>query len=183
MTYIHIHPTEDGLSDFPIELGLLPGLKERIQLAATIEQETHRKKKKGFQRNWVLDMAEKMDLEVSDDMFSDIDSDDNLICMDNKKNQKQHGGRLGDKNSDGNLPEDRKVREAQNKLDVLLKRPLMQRGASMRYLTSSAIPDLPEVVLRNLATERGIFISLQFFAFKYCFFDFTSFGFFIVSYS
>ena len=59
---------EAELPDLPIESGFLPPLRKRIELARDIEKAQHQVKKENHDRNWLIEAAEAMDLDIDPDM-------------------------------------------------------------------------------------------------------------------
>ena len=52
----------------PVELYMLDKLKERIQLARKIDSAQHKVKKENYEKNWLKEAAEAMEIELDSDM-------------------------------------------------------------------------------------------------------------------
>ena len=60
--------TATELPELPIESGFLPKLKERIRIAGEIEKTQHEVKKEAHDRNWLIEAAEAMDIDLEPGM-------------------------------------------------------------------------------------------------------------------
>lgn len=58
---------ENDIPEMEIELDLLDKLKERIKVARQIDQAQHKVKKDNYDRNWMKETAEAMELELDSD--------------------------------------------------------------------------------------------------------------------
>ena len=56
------------LPELSIESGFLPKLKERIRIAREIEKAQHEAKKETHDRNWLIEAAEAMDIDLDASM-------------------------------------------------------------------------------------------------------------------
>ncbi|WRT63931.1 uncharacterized protein IL334_000858 [Kwoniella shivajii] len=125
------------LPDLPIESGFLQPMRERIKLAREIEKAEHQQSKSSHDKNWLLETAEAMDLDVDPDLFSDQEDDPDLPFS---RRVKKHKGQK--KNID--------VRALKDELRELLKEKLMARGVSAKYPTSGS-----KVIVDDLLRETG----------------------------
>ena len=71
----HIHLTTPSLSieeDVPelsVDHDILSKLKERVALARQIDNAQHNVKKKNHERNWLIETAEALEIELDDDLL------------------------------------------------------------------------------------------------------------------
>ncbi|KAH9941652.1 DEAD-domain-containing protein [Epithele typhae] len=105
---------EDEMAEMPVELYMLDRLKERIQLARSIDNAQHRAKKASHERNWLKEAAEAMEIELDSDLASDDDA---------PSKQRIKAGAA-------------KVAALKAELKAMLAQPLVARGVSTRYITS-----------------------------------------------
>lgn len=117
--------------DLAVEGGFLPKLKERLALAREIEGAQHKVKKQAHDRNWVVEAAEAMDIDLDPDMLSDFEEDDPDAPVASKKRKGKAEG---------------KVDQLKAKLNHLLDQPLIARGVSTRYPTSGSRVIVDDVV-------------------------------------
>lgn len=68
---------EDEIPEISVEHYLLDKLKERIQLARSVDNAQHKVKKENHERHWLKEAAEAMELE--------LDSDFELRCVRTKQ--------------------------------------------------------------------------------------------------
>lgn len=57
------------LPELQVEPGFMPKLKERIRIAKEIEKARHMVKKKSHERNWLIEAAEAMDVDLDSDLL------------------------------------------------------------------------------------------------------------------
>lgn len=130
-----------------VELYLLDKLKARIQLARQIDSAQHKVKKENYEKNWLKEAAEAMELELDSDMglrsvvstsyyynLSDImsiSSDDEKTNVPSKHQRKASNA---------------KTAALKAELKELLAQPLIARGVSTRYITSGSRPIVDDVM-------------------------------------
>ncbi|KAG6837085.1 hypothetical protein H0H93_014977 [Arthromyces matolae] len=128
---------EDEIQEISVELSMLDKLKYRVQLARKIETSQHKVKKANFDKNWMKEAAEAMEIELDSDYLSDDDED-------KPSNRK------------------RKAKDAKNsalkaELKHLLSQPLMARGVSAKYITSGSRPIVDDLLTgSNHETMLGL---------------------------
>ncbi len=66
--YLTFFPAPE-LPELQIEPGFLPKLKERVQIAKSIEKAQHHAKKDKHDKNWLKEAAEAMDIDLEPDMM------------------------------------------------------------------------------------------------------------------
>jgi ATP-dependent RNA helicase DDX24/MAK5 len=132
--------SEQGLAYFPVDLTLMPQLKERTQLAVEIEKAMHRQDKKQHESNWFRQTAEAMDIILDVDLVSANESEDDVPKDRPRKRQKTVTSVIPLKHS----------------LEDLLRQPLMPRGVSARYPTSGVVESLPQKILKNRSDVDGL---------------------------
>ncbi|CAK9785334.1 DEAD-domain-containing protein, partial [Cutaneotrichosporon oleaginosum] len=103
--------------DMPIEGGFLRTLKERVRIAGELEKAQHASKKKAHDKNWLLEAAEAMDVDIDPSMLSDLEDDPDRPFSHAKAS---------------------KVDKLKAELAELLAQPLVARGVSARYPTSGS---------------------------------------------
>ncbi|ODN77156.1 ATP-dependent RNA helicase MAK5 [Cryptococcus amylolentus CBS 6039] len=128
------------LPELPVEAGFLPPLRARLKLANDIEKAIHRAQKRTHEKNWLLDAAEAMDLDIDPTMLSDGEDDPDAPYHKAKKMDKAKGKT----NLDG------KVDGLKMELRELLKEKLVARGVSTRYPTSGS-----KVIVDDLIKSTG----------------------------
>lgn len=121
---------EADLRVLPVEYSLLPQLRERVTLAAQIDQVEHKAKKESHDDAWLKQLAKDADLDVSDD------DDGGSKPQRSKKQTKASSGAL------------------KAELNQLLRTPLRLRGVSTKYLTSNALPGFVDDLLHNNNVEN-----------------------------
>ncbi|WWC86013.1 uncharacterized protein L201_000884 [Kwoniella dendrophila CBS 6074] len=129
------------LPELSIENGFLPSLKSRIELAKEIENLEHLNSKSQHDKNWLLETAELMDLDIDPDLLSDneLDQDKDLPYHRNNKNTSKKGQK---KRKD--------IKSLKFELKDLLKEKLLARGISAKYPTSGS-----KVIIDDLLRETG----------------------------
>ncbi|BGP22772.1 DEAD (asp-glu-ala-asp) box containing, RNA helicase [Rhodotorula toruloides] len=105
------------LPTLPTDFSILDQLKKRIDLAKEIDQAQHRATKQAHEDKWLREAAEAMEIDLEDDQDSDGDGPQ-------RSSKKQRGQAIA------------RARQLKTELDNLLKRPLMVRGVSAKYLTT-----------------------------------------------
>ncbi|ORX50692.1 P-loop containing nucleoside triphosphate hydrolase protein [Piromyces finnis] len=126
----------NGIEDFPVDRINMNSLKERTSLALEIDKLEHKIQKTSQNNSWIKKAAEEMDVILDEDLLEE-DSDDE----DNRRN----------KNKEAN-----KLKGLKNKLKVLLEKPIIPVGLSTKYLTSSTISNLPDILLREKGKKTSI---------------------------
>lgn len=126
----------NGIEDFPVDRINMNSLKERTSLAVEIDKLEHKIQKTSQHNSWIKKAAEEMDVVLDEDLLEE-DSDEE----ENRRN----------KNREAN-----KLKELKNKLKVLLEKPIIPVGLSTKYLTSSTISDLPNILLREKGKDTKI---------------------------
>ncbi|CAI2161477.1 7537_t:CDS:10 [Funneliformis geosporum] len=111
----------DGLTNFPVDRGILNSMKQRIEFAGQIDQEEHKLQKMNYDNDWIKKAAQEFE----------VDLDDNVNDS-NKGNQRQTKER---------------IRSLKFELNSLLSQPLVPRGTSTKYLTSGIVRDLADRLL------------------------------------
>ncbi|OCF44081.1 ATP-dependent RNA helicase MAK5 [Kwoniella heveanensis CBS 569] len=124
------------LPDLSIESGFLPALRERIRVARAIEKAEHHVTKSTHDRNWLIEAAEAMDLDIDPDMLSDAEDDPDLPF------HKPNRGKKANKKVD--------VSGLKAELRQLLSEKLMARGVSAKYPTSGS-----KIIVDDLLRETG----------------------------
>ncbi|WVW82057.1 hypothetical protein I302_104062 [Kwoniella bestiolae CBS 10118] len=125
------------LPELPIESGFLPSLRERIRVAREIEKAEHSKSKATHDKNWLLETAELMDLDIDPDLLSDDEDNDPDLPYTKKQKSKKGVKRVD-------------VRSLKEELRVLLSEKLLARGISARYPTSGS-----KIIVDDLLRETG----------------------------
>jgi len=123
------------MPELPIESGFMPKLKERIRIAKEIEKAQHKVKKENYDRNWLKEVAEAMDVDIDPSMLSDPEDPD--LPYQSRKHQKT-------------TKSGSKVDSLKAHLEDLLREPLVARGVSTRYPTSGS-----KVIVDDLLRSTG----------------------------
>ncbi|KAF1796250.1 P-loop containing nucleoside triphosphate hydrolase protein [Mucor lusitanicus] len=117
---------------FPVDLNILRAMTERVKLAAEIDSIQHQESKQTHEVNWMRNMAKEMDVDFDED------------TMQGKGYQKSaedlHKGKV-------------KAQSLRNKLNHLLKQPILPAGVSMKFLTGGVISDLVDRLMKNETHE------------------------------
>ncbi|KAJ3780339.1 ATP-dependent RNA helicase [Lentinula aff. detonsa] len=116
---------ESEILEMPIDLGMLDKLKSRIQLARQIETTHHKSNKAKYDRKWLKETAEAMEIELDSDFASD--SDDHATKRQRKTDQA-------------------KTATMKAQLKHMLSQPLIARGISARYITSGSNHIVDELI-------------------------------------
>ncbi|KIR59411.1 ATP-dependent RNA helicase MAK5 [Cryptococcus bacillisporus CA1873] len=124
------------LPDLSIEAGFLPSLRERLRVATEIEKAQHRATKATHDKNWLLEAAEAMDIDIDPSMLDGEDDDPDAPYYKPKKQDRSKG-----KASVENL---------KMELKALLQEKLVARGVSIRYPTSGS-----KVIVDDLIKSTG----------------------------
>ncbi|BEJ10856.1 hypothetical protein CspHIS471_0102780 [Cutaneotrichosporon sp. HIS471] len=103
--------------DMPIEGGFLRSLKERVTVARELEKALHNTKKETYDKNWLREAAEAMDVDIDPSMLSDLEDDPDA----------PYAHRPIAKHD-----------KLKAELASLLSQPLVARGVSARYPTSGS---------------------------------------------
>ncbi|WWD09175.1 hypothetical protein V865_007297 [Kwoniella europaea PYCC6329] len=125
------------LPELPIESGFLPSLRERIRIAREIEKAEHTQQKSTHDKNWLIETAELMDLDIDPDLLSDQDDQDPDLPYTKKQKTKKGAKRVD-------------VRALKDELRALLSEKLLARGVSARYPTSGS-----KIIVDDLLRETG----------------------------
>ncbi|KAK6905469.1 hypothetical protein I203_106298 [Kwoniella mangroviensis CBS 8507] len=125
------------LPELPIESGFLPSLRERIRIAREIEKAEHTQQKSTHDKNWLIETAELMDLDIDPDLLSDQDDQDPDLPYTKKQKTKKGAKRVD-------------VRGLKDELRGLLSEKLLARGVSARYPTSGS-----KIIVDDLLRETG----------------------------
>ncbi|KAG0232284.1 ATP-dependent RNA helicase [Actinomortierella wolfii] len=132
---------DNGIPEFPVDHGVITEMKKRLALAKKIDELEHRMAKSAHEDDWMLKMAEEMDLIVDDDMLNDPKKKNKK----GKNHQNNDDDEALDDNSSASSEKDRaKAKALRAELKALLQKPLLPRGASAKYITSGAIRDLAD---------------------------------------
>ncbi|KWU46439.1 P-loop containing nucleoside triphosphate hydrolase protein [Rhodotorula sp. JG-1b] len=107
----------DDLPSLPTDFSILDQLKRRIDLAKQVDQAQHKLQKEAHDDKWLRETAEAMDIELEDDQDSDGDAPRASSKKERSKKAYQ-------------------ARALRQQLDELLRKPLMVRGISAKYLTT-----------------------------------------------
>ncbi|KAG0253916.1 ATP-dependent RNA helicase [Actinomortierella ambigua] len=137
---------DNGIPEFPIDHGVVSEMKKRLTLAKKIDDLEHRMAKSSHEDDWMLKMAEEMDVILDEDLLNDPKKKDRKT-----KQHQQHDNddeALGASVSAGNERDRGKAKALRAELKAMLQKPLMPRGASAKYITGGAIRDLADR-LRN----------------------------------
>ncbi|WWC66623.1 uncharacterized protein I206_100526 [Kwoniella pini CBS 10737] len=126
------------IPELSIETDFLPKLKERIKLAKEIELAEHSKSKSLHDKNWLIETAELMDIDIDPDMFSDKEEEDKDLPFSRKIKQKKGMKKSID------------LKGLRNKLKELLNEKLIARGISAKYPTSGS-----KVIIDDLLRQTG----------------------------
>ncbi|GAA5848483.1 hypothetical protein JCM8547_004527 [Rhodosporidiobolus lusitaniae] len=121
------------LPTLPLDFSILDQLKQRVELARKIDQSAHKVTKQAHEDKWLREAAEAMEIDLSEDE----DEDDPRV-----------GGGGGKKKRQYMLAKNRTLRA---ELEGLLKRPLMVRGASAKYLTTRGTVGLVDQLVGGTA--------------------------------
>ncbi|KAI9137617.1 P-loop containing nucleoside triphosphate hydrolase protein [Paraphysoderma sedebokerense] len=134
----------DGLDEFPVERGYNSELKKRLKLAQEIDQEQHQTQKSTFENNWLSQTAEALDIDIDPD-FLDASTLAKLNSTSSKSQEKATKAR---------------VNQLKDELNQLLKKPVVPKGLSMKYLTNNIKEGLVSVINEGkntvMATEGNI---------------------------
>ncbi|KAK8861716.1 ATP-dependent RNA helicase MAK5 [Kwoniella newhampshirensis] len=125
------------LPELPIESGFLPAMKERIRLAREIEKVQHQATKQSHDKNWLLEAAEAMDIDLDPSMLSGEEDDPDLPFFRPQKATRGKG-------------KAQRVEGMKEELKGLLKEKMVARGVSTRYPTSGS-----KVIVDDLLRETG----------------------------
>ncbi|KAG2008212.1 ATP-dependent rRNA helicase RRP3 [Coprinopsis cinerea AmutBmut pab1-1] len=117
---------EAEIPELDLELSLLDRLKERVKLAKEIEGMQHRVKKGKFEKNWVKEAADALEVDLDSDFFSD---EEDLAST--KQQQKAHNAKLASLKAE---------------LKQMLAQPLVARGISAKYITSGSRPVVDDLL-------------------------------------
>ncbi|KAJ1930353.1 ATP-dependent RNA helicase [Tieghemiomyces parasiticus] len=131
---------KDDIDDFPVELGVLTGIRERVSLARKINGADHKYKKEQFEEDWFRRGAEEIGLELDADFHHqggkvDEDDEDEWYAEGSTRKGKK-AQRQRDHASGSNGPSNRQITAWKKELELLLVKPILPRGASSKFLTS-----------------------------------------------
>lgn len=113
---------------FPVDLSILRAMTERVKLASEIDSIQHQESKQTHEVNWMRNMAKEMDVDFDED------------TMQGKGHQKSQEELQAAKVKALNL---------KNKLNHMLKQPILPAGVSMKFLTGGLISDLVDRLMKN----------------------------------
>ncbi|KAF9971720.1 ATP-dependent RNA helicase [Actinomortierella ambigua] len=133
---------DNGIPEFPVDHGVVGEMKKRLALAKRIDDLEHRMAKSAHEDDWMLKMAEEMDLIIDEDLLNDPKKKDKK-----NKQKQQHDDDdepVGGSVSAGTEKDRAKAKALRAELKAMLQKPLMPRGASAKYITSGAIRDLAD---------------------------------------
>ncbi|KAJ2768060.1 ATP-dependent RNA helicase, partial [Coemansia nantahalensis] len=114
------------IAAFPVDLDLVARLGARVDLARDVELREHKLSKRTHERNWFKKNAEELDIELDSDFMPSSDDERGVEAKREEKQDKQQ------------------TKALKAKLAQLLDKPVLGRGVSERYLSSSAIANLAE---------------------------------------
>ncbi|GAA5951965.1 hypothetical protein JCM8115_005291 [Rhodotorula mucilaginosa] len=109
----------DDLPSLPTDFSILDQLKRRIDLAKQVDQAQHKLQKEAHDDKWLRETAEAMDIELEDDQEFNSDGDAPRASSKKQRSKKAY-----------------QARALRQELDELLRKPLMVRGISAKYLTT-----------------------------------------------
>ncbi|EPQ52206.1 DEAD-domain-containing protein [Gloeophyllum trabeum ATCC 11539] len=121
---------ESEIPEMAIDLHMLDKLKARVQLAKQIDAAQHRVKKDNYERNWLKEAAEAMEIELDSDFAPSGDDDEDA----GKSKKRKDSAKVG-------------VLKAE--LKHLLAQPLLAKGISARYITSGSRPIVDDMLASN----------------------------------
>ncbi|KYR03126.1 putative RNA helicase [Tieghemostelium lacteum] len=113
------HPIEN----FPIDLRYMPMIRERLSIAREIDQIQYQANKNKKDLSWFKKTAAELEMELDSDFDSESDDDKELTQI-KKQNENQ------------------KLNQLRFNLQHLLNAPLLPKGSSVRYITSTSIAEL-----------------------------------------
>jgi len=99
-----------GISEYPIDGTMLRGVQERVSLAVKIDKILSKKKKAKSNDNWFIKNAKMMDIDIDEGLLNAHTED--------SKREKQDAAR---------------VKQMQQTLSALLRKPLVAQGVSRKY--------------------------------------------------
>ncbi|WFC98453.1 hypothetical protein MYAM1_001181 [Malassezia yamatoensis] len=127
----------DTMATLTIEYTLLDAIRERLRLAKQIDQLQHTQNKAKHEDSWIRKMAQEADL----DLESDSEQDSAELQADARRKTAKP---------------DAKLASIRAELKALLARPIMPRGISQKYLTSTTRPEVMERLLEGNKEVLGI---------------------------
>jgi ATP-dependent RNA helicase DDX24/MAK5 len=131
-----------------IELYMLDKLKTRVQAARQIDVTQHKANKEKYEKNWLKETADAMEVELDSD-FDIRCAHFYLLCLLAFELHTLHSDAEGKPN--GPTKRQRKAASARIKdqklqLKQLLAQPLLAQGILKRYITSGANPIVHELL-------------------------------------
>jgi len=135
---------QEDVPELSVDHDILSKLKERVALARQIDNAQHNVKKKNHERNWLIETAEALEIELDDDLLGNGAADDD-------------DGQRRARGSQSSSKQDAKVSSMKAQLKAMIAQPIIARGISARYLTSgsrSVVEDL--ITSSNHQTMLGI---------------------------
>ncbi|GAA6037143.1 hypothetical protein JCM8097_008757 [Rhodosporidiobolus ruineniae] len=123
------------LPTLPSEFSILDQLKQRILLAREIDQAQHRASKQAHDDKWLRDAATAMEI--------DLDDEDSVQASSRKERGKAAA----------------QVKGLKAQLDQMLKKPLMVRGVSAKYITTRGTAGLVDQLVSG--TGHGSILGVQ----------------------
>ncbi|GAA5904583.1 hypothetical protein JCM8208_004822 [Rhodotorula glutinis] len=127
------------LPALPTDFSILDQLKKRVDLAKEIDVAHHRATKAAHDDKWLRDAAEAMEIDLDDD-----NSDPDGPVQPSRKKRSQSAA---------------KVRALRTQLDALLRKPLMVRGVSAKYLTTRGTVGLVDQLVGGTGHSKIFGIS------------------------
>ncbi|KZT25757.1 DEAD-domain-containing protein [Neolentinus lepideus HHB14362 ss-1] len=120
---------ESEIPDMTIDLHMLDKLKARVQLAKQIDKAQHKVKKENYEKNWIKEAAEAMEIELDSD-FAASDDDEGTVHTKKRKDSA-------------------KVGALKAELKQLLAQPLLAKGISAKYITSGSRSIIDDMIAHN----------------------------------
>lgn len=69
LTLFQLSPGEDEIPELPVERDLLDRLKARVDLARQIDKTQHGVAKENYDKKWLKETAEAMEIELDEDIL------------------------------------------------------------------------------------------------------------------
>ncbi|KAG8887492.1 ATP-dependent RNA helicase, partial [Tulasnella sp. 403] len=113
----------NDIPDLILEMDIVDQLKQRVSLARRLDTAHHKMTKTNHERNWIKNAAKEAEV----DLDSDFDRDSDTEIRKSKK----------DKNA---------ITALKAELNQLLKKPLLARGVSTKFITSGNHPLIEDLM-------------------------------------
>ncbi|TFK49115.1 ATP-dependent RNA helicase MAK5 [Heliocybe sulcata] len=120
---------ESEISDMMVDLHMLDKLKARVQVAKQVDKAQHKVKKENYEKNWIKEAAEAMEIQLDSD-FAPSDDEDADVPTKKRKDSA-------------------KVGALKAELKRLLAQPLLAKGISAKYITSGSRPIVDDMLAHN----------------------------------